>query len=161
MRKGVLFIFFIFIIKLNAQVLPDQFLVQSHSGILEESVNYPERPLPFSFDFVSSKNEVLKLYQLNFYKKNNTTHTFDLQIRNLIITCYFEIKMKDQNGKIKTLTAVYDKGNKWLRVKFAPTQSCAREKMRWERLNNVASFDEILEHIVRQIDKNLMLDCYR
>lgn len=149
-----------FWVQAEAQVLADEHLRQSHQGTLEQSINYPDKGLGFEFDFLKEESKVKKQYDLKLYQGEKLLGSYPVRVRNLIITCYFEVKLKDKNGTIKTLTAVYDKGNKWLRIKFAPQPDCSRPEAKWRRVNRIQSFDEILSHIIIQMDGNLILDCY-
>ncbi len=153
-------IVFFVLTDLNAQVLPDKVLMESHEGMLEKSINYLGTSLRYAFEFLGEEGKVKKKYKLKLYHKDKLLNSYDVRIRNLIVTCYFEISLPDKTGDVKTLTAVYDKGNKWMRVKFAPQENCSRPEQKWERLSNIKSFEEILRHIIFQIDKNLVLDCF-
>ena len=80
-------------------------------------------------------------------------------VRDLVITTYFEVYMS--NGtETKTFTMVYDKNNKWYRIKFAPQAGCRREEL-WKRVNDISSYSDLLKSMVGQMDNNLKLDCYR
>lgn len=158
---GYISFVFLFLLgnSLDAQVLSDEHLLQSHKGTLTSSSNYSGN-LDFIFEFVKEESDVKKWYELKLYHKNSLLNNHRVRIRNLIVTCYFEIELKDKKGQTKTLTAVYDKGNKWLRVKFAAQEGCFKPQQKWTRLSSIESFDDILLHIISEMDKNLVLDCY-
>lgn len=144
----------------NAQVFSDEYLSQTHKGTLKSSVNYSGDDLDFVFELIEDKSKVVKLYELKLYHRNTLLNTYNVQIRNLIVTCYFEIELNDKKGTSKTLTGIFDKGNKWMRVKFAPQENCSNPNQQWERYSNIKSFEAILHQIIYQMDKNLVLDCY-
>ena len=160
MKYIFLCLIFFVVTNLNAQVLPDKILAESHEGVLKKSVNYPTTSLRYVFEFLREESKVKKVYKLKLYNKEELLNSYDVRIRNLIVTCYFEISLPDKTGQVKTLAGVYDKGNKWMRVKFAPQESCSRPEQKWERLSNIKTFEEILHHIISQMDKNLVLDCF-
>ncbi len=152
--------FFFFIMSSKAQVLMEAYLLEDHNGLITNSFNFPNEVLEYKWKFQS--NEGLKtIYLLSLYHRNKEIVSFPVRMRNLSISFYIEIRMAlKKDGSIKTLSGIYDKGNKWMRVKMAPQLGCTQENVKWKRFNQIDDFQQILKHLVQQMDENLMLNCY-
>ena len=144
---------------LNAQVVEVSKLSEDHSGELSEGINYPNATLAHSWKFISQEG-VKSVYQLELKLDDERSATYDVRLRNLSIAFYIEVRMKDKEGEIKTLSGIFDKGDKWLRVKMAPKADCKREGTQWGRRNQIESFDGLLDFVISELDRNVVLDCY-
>ncbi|MCS6991748.1 MAG: hypothetical protein NZL95_07790 [Chitinophagales bacterium] len=152
----------------QAQVLMKEFLTQNQKGVLDKSINWPGKKLYYELRYDSSRamkfeNYGATRYYYTLLLADNPAMTNAIQIpgmvRDLVITTYFEFYFN--NGKeSKTFTLIYDKNNKWYRIKFAPQWGCRREEL-WKRVNNIASYQQLLNSMVAQMDNNLNLDCYK
>lgn len=157
---SLIVLFLLFLPFANSQVVMRALLSQDHEGVVESILNFPGQKLRHQWDH--QKTEGLKsTFRLNLYATDRLINTYDVRIRNLSIALYIEVRMpyKD-DGSIKTLSGIYDKGNKWMRVKMAPHEGCKREGTNWGRLDQINSFDQILDYLVRQLDENVLLNCY-
>ena len=152
----------------HSQVLYKEMLMQNHKGQLDKSVNWPGKKMYYEWHYDSTRTfkyegkEASRSYYTLMIADNtgmNNAIKVPAMIRDLVITTWFEVYMN--NGtETKTFTCVYDKNNKWYRIKFAPQAGCRREEL-WKRVNDIKTFDELLNSIVAQMDNNLKLDCYR
>lgn len=152
----------------NSQVLMKEMLTQNQKGMLDKSVNWPGKKMYFELKYDSirafkydGKESARYYYTLMIADNAGMGNAIKIpaMVRDLVITTYFELYMS--NGtETKTFTLVYDKNNKWTRIKFAPQAGCRREEL-WKRVNDIASYDALLKSMVAQMDNNLKLDCYR
>ncbi len=141
-----------------SQVINKEYLQKDHSGILANAKSNSGKALNHNWLF-QSIDGVKSYYKLRL-TAGKKTKEYDVHIRNLITTTYIAVRLTDKAGKVTTLTSVYDKGDKWQRVKMAPKQECLRENAKWKRYNQIKSLQELLDNIVAQIDENLVLQCY-
>ena len=152
----------------NAQVLMKEMLTKDQTGMTDKSRNWSGKKVYYTLKFDSTV-----AYSYDGYNTSRYYYTLMLadnagmnnaikvpgMVRDLIITTYFEFYFN--NGKeTKTFTMTYDKNNKWYRIKFAPQWGCRREEL-WKRVDNIKSYEELLQSMVGQMDNNLVLDCYR
>ncbi len=152
----------------NSQVLMKEMLTQNQKGMLDKSVNWPGKKIYFELKYDSvrafkydGKESARYYYTLMIADNAGMGNAIKIpaMVRDLVITTYFELYMS--NGvETKTFTLVYDKNNKWTRIKFAPQAGCRREEL-WKRVNDIGSYDALLKSMVAQMDNNLKLDCYR
>ncbi|MCS6917633.1 MAG: hypothetical protein RMK52_06870 [Chitinophagales bacterium] len=152
----------------QAQVLMKEYLTQNQKGVVDKSVNWPGKKVYYEMRFDSSRamkfeNYGTTRYYYTLLLADNPAMANAIQIpgmvRDLVITTYFEFYFN--NGKeSKTFTLVYDKNNKWYRIKFAPQWGCRREEL-WKRVNFISSYEQLLNSMVTQMDNNLNLDCYK
>lgn len=152
----------------NSQVLMKEMLTQNQKGMVDKSVNWPGKKIYFELKYDSirtfkydGKESARYYYTLMIADNAGMSNAIKIpaMVRDLVITTFFELYMN--NGtETKTFTLVYDKNNKWTRIKFAPQAGCRREEL-WKRENNIASYDALLKSMVAQMDNNLKLDCYR
>lgn len=141
-----------------SQVIDKGILKENHKGTLENSINNSGGELghQWIFQSIDGIKSTYKL-RLTIGKKSKE---FDVRIRNLITTMYIAVRLTDREGNITTLTSVYDKGDKWQRVKMAAYKECLRKDAKWKRYNQIKSLDELLNNIILQMDTNLILGCY-
>ncbi len=152
----------------NSQVLMKEMLTQNQKGMLDKSVNWPGKKVYFELKYDSTrmfkydgKESARYYYTMMIADNAGMANAIKLpaMVRDLVITTYFEVYMS--NGtETKTFTMVYDKNNKWYRIKFAPQAGCRREEL-WKRVNDISSYSDLLKSMVGQMDNNLKLDCYR
>ena len=152
----------------SSQVLMKEMLTQNQKGTLDKSVNWPGKKIYFELKYDSTRTfkydgkESARYYYTLMIADNagmGNAIKVPTMVRDLVITTYFELYLS--NGtETKTFTLVYDKNNKWYRIKFAPQAGCRREEL-WKRENNIASYTDMLGSMVGQMDNNLKLDCYR
>src|SRR6187200_2457695 len=120
-----------------SQVIYKELLSQNHSGQLDKSVNWPGKKVYYEWKYDSTRTfkfdgkEASRIYYTLMIADNagmKDAIKAPVMIRDLVITTYFEIYMN--NGtETKTFTGVYDKNNKWYRIKFAPQAGCRREEL--------------------------------
>lgn len=152
----------------NSQVLMKEMLTQNQKGMLEKSMNWSGKKVYFELKYDSTKTfkydgkeSARYYYTLMIADNAGMANSINLpaMVRDLVITTYFEVYMN--NGtETKTFTLIYDKNNKWYRIKFAPQAGCRREEL-WKRVNDITSYNDLLKSMVGQMDNNLKLDCYR
>ena len=152
----------------NAQVLMKEMLTQDQKGVVEKSVNWPGKKVYFNLKYDSTKVYSYDGYTTNRYyftlmMADNAGMTNAIKIpgmiRDLVITTYFEFYFNN-GAETKTFTMIYDKNNKWCRIKFAPQWGCRREEA-WKRVNDIKSYTELLTSMVTQMDHNLKFDCFK
>ena len=141
-----------------AQVVNKELLQEDHSGIVSNSNYNSGADLKHEWLF-QSIDGVKSTYKLRL-SSGKTSKEFDVRVRNLLTTMYIAVRMTDSEGVVKTLTSIYDKGDKWQRVKMSPKQECLREDADWLRYYQIMSLQELLDNIVSQMDTNLVLKCY-
>lgn len=151
-----------------SQVLMKEMLTQNQKGMVDKSVNWSGKKVYYELKYDSTRTfkydgkESARYYYTLMIADNagmNNAIKLPAMVRDLVITTYFEIYMN--NGtETKTFTLVYDKNNKWYRIKYAPQAGCRREEL-WKRVNDVRSYNDLLTSMVSQMDNNLKLDCYR
>ncbi len=152
----------------NGQVMMTELLTKNQKGQLDKSVSWIGKKVYYEIKYDSIRafkyegKESARYYYTISIADNpglNNPVKVPAMVRDLVITTYFEIYLN--NGtETKTFTLVYDKNNKWYRIKFAPQPGCRREEL-WKRVNDVRSYEELLKSMVAQMDNNLKLDCYR
>lgn len=152
----------------DGQVVFREYLSQNHQGEITQSENYPDQNLGYEWKFIDmekgqyfAEGEAIQKirYQLHFQLDGETIGYFDLQMRDLIVTHYIEISVVKDDVP-RTITALYNKSSRWLRLKGVLQQGCRRNEVSWGRLDEVESYDELLQFIVQQIDKNVDFSCY-
>ncbi len=151
-----------------SQVMMTELLTANQKGQLDKSVNWPGKKVYYEIKFDSirtfkyeGKESARHYYTISIADNPGLNNPVKVpaMVRDLVITTYFEIYLN--NGtETKTLTLVYDKNNKWYRIKFAPQAGCRREEL-WKRVNDIRSYEELLKSMMAQMDNNLKLDCYR
>jgi hypothetical protein len=166
--KSSLFILFITIgFAAHSQVLMKEMLTKDQKGMLDKSVNWPGKKIYYVLKYDS-----LRPYQFETYTTNRYYYTLMIadnagmnnaikipaMIRDLVVKTYFEFYFN--NGtETKTFTGIYEKYEKWYRIKFAPQAGCRREEL-WKRVNNITSYEQLLSSMVAQMDNNVKLDCF-
>lgn len=155
-------------VNVNGQVLMKEMLTQQQKGTSGPSVNWVGKNVYFTLAYDSSRDYTFETYSTKRYYYTlsiadnpgmSNAVKIPGMVRDLVITTYFEFYFN--NGKeSKTFTLIYDKNNKWYRIKFAPQAGCRREEL-WDRVNDIKSYNELLSSMVRQMDKNLKLECFR
>jgi hypothetical protein len=141
-----------------SQVINKGILEENHKGTIENSINNAGGELSHEWIF-QSIHGVKSWYKLKL-TSGEISKEYDVRIRNLITTMYIAVRLTDREGKVTTLTSVYDKGDKWQRVKMAAYKECLRKEAKWTRYNQIMSLDELLNNIISQMDTNLVLECY-
>jgi hypothetical protein len=141
-----------------SQVINKGTLEMNHEGTIENSINNADGALSHEWIF-QSIHGVKSMYKLKL-TSGEKSKEYDVRIRNLITTMYIAVRLTDSEGKVTTLTSIYDKGDKWQRVKMAASKECLRRDAKWARYNQIMSLDELLNNIISQIDTNLVLGCY-
>lgn len=156
----ILSFFYYSSIALNAQVIMKDYLQEDHSGLLSDSRVLDGEPVEYRF--THERTEAAQIwYRLQMGATNAPLLDCRVKLRNLITTFYMEVKLVQREEQdLKTLSVIYDKGNKWARIKFAPHEGCKREGVYWQRLNDTRSFQQLLEYVIRSMDENVDLDCY-
>ncbi len=151
----------------HAQVLMKEYLTQTQSGVIDQSVNWPGKKLHYKLRYDSMRTVSFEKYSTTRYYytlfvANNPAFTNAVEVpgmvRDLVITAYFEFYF-DNGAESKTFTLTYDKNNKWYRIKFAPQWGCRREEL-WKRVDGISSYEQLLQSMISQMDNNLKLDCY-
>ena len=105
-------IFFLFVTSAKTQVVLKEKLLQDQVGTLDSSINFPKEQVQYKWIYVS--NEGLKtMYLLKLFLQEKEIASFNVRLRNLSISFYIEVRMVNNKDKsIKTLSGIYDKGNK-------------------------------------------------
>jgi DNA-binding beta-propeller fold protein YncE len=152
----------------QGQVLMKEMLTQDQKGSVDKSVNWAGKNIYFTLKYDSSRDYKFETYSTKRYYYTlmladnpgmNNAIKIPGMVRDLVITTYFEFYFN--NGtESKTFTMIYDKNNKWYRIKFAPQAGCRRQEL-WQRVNDIKSYTELLSSMVGQMDANLKLDCYK
>ena len=167
-RHIIGFLLILFTQMVNAQVVFREYLSQNHSGRITQSVNFPNKILEYEWIFLDmekgayfAEGEAIQKikYQLLFKVDGKQVGSFDLQMRDLIVTYYVEIEAKKEDTS-RTITAIYHKANRWVKLKGVLQEGCRRSGVSWGRQDAVESYDQLLQFIVQQIDKNVDLSCY-
>jgi hypothetical protein len=139
------------------------FLEQSHEGMLEQSMNNNNKPMYYDWTYVSTNPSVKKYeFTLNFYRDAAKTEVYlslPVVIRNPLFVCYIDVIFtKDDYPKAAAMR--YRKDGRWALVKFVPHPGCRNEKGKWERVYDMESFDQLLKYMVTELDNNVNFDCY-
>ena len=151
----------------NAQVLMKEMLTQDQKGMIDKSVNWTAKKIYYVLKYDS-----LRPYQFETYTTNRYYYTLSIadnaamnnaikvpcMVRDLVIKTYFEFYF-DNGTETKTFTTIYEKYEKWYRIKFAPQWGCRRGE-EWDRVNNITSYTQLLSSIIGQMDKNIKFDCF-
>ncbi|HYV90678.1 MAG TPA: hypothetical protein VE978_02805 [Chitinophagales bacterium] len=167
LKFTIYFLLFITPFASNGQVLMKEMLTQDQKGTVDKSVNWPGKKIYYVLKYDS-----LSLYKFETYTTNRYYYTLSIadnatmtnaikvpcMVRDLVVKTYFEFYF-DNGTETKTFTALYEKYEKWYRIKFAPQWGCRRQE-EWRRVNDIASYEQLLSSIVGQMDNNLKLDCY-
>lgn len=156
---AILLLLLISTLTVTAQVVDIEKLSKDHTGELKGGVNFPEGTLSHEWKFISQEG-VKSVYQLELKLDEDRSATYDVRMRNLSIAFYIEVRMKDKEGETKTLSGIFDKGDKWLRVKMAPKQECKQEGTQWGRRNQIEGFNDLLDFVISELDRNVDLNCY-
>ncbi len=152
----------------DAQVVFRELLSQDHQGELTQSINYPGKTLAYEWQFIDmekgqyfAEGEAIQKinYKLQFKIDGKPIGHFDVQIRDLIVTHYIEIKIVNE-AEPRTITSLYNKSIRWLRLKGVLHEGCRQDGSHWGRLDGVQNYDELLEFVVLELDKNIKLECY-
>jgi hypothetical protein len=150
-----------------SQVVFRELLSQDHVGKIENSINLDGKTMHYEWQFVDmqlgsyfTEEEAIEkiFYTLNLKDDSVPLKKFDVLLRDLIVTFYIEIKIKKGEDE-RTITAIYNKTNKWVKLKANLHDGCDQEPL-WKRLDGVTSFEQLLNHVVREVDKNVNLSCY-
>jgi hypothetical protein len=167
LKISVLLLFFIIPFASNAQVLMKEMLTQDQKGTIDKSVNWPGKKLYYVLKYDSSRLYHFETYSTNrYYYKLMIADNAGMKdaievpcmVRDLVVTTYFELYF-DNGSETKTCTMIYEKYEKWYRIKFAPQAGCRRTEL-WKRVNNISSYGQLLSSWIGQLDNNLKLDCY-
>ncbi len=164
MIKFIYYSFFILLFLIPSrnvfgQVVVKKILTENHEGLINDMMNFPKEIIRHKWIF-KSQDGLKSNYEVGLYKGKELICSYDVRMRNLSIAFYVEIRVKDKKGEIKTLSGIYDKGNKWLRVKMAAHDGCLKKGALWGRKNKISEFGEILDFIIREMDRNLDFSCY-
>lgn len=152
----------------KAQVVFRDYLSKDHQGTLEQSVNYTGQKLDYEWKFMDmekgqyfAEGEAIQRinYQLVFKIKGKEVGRFDLQIRDLIVTHYIEISAV-KNEEPRTITGLYNKASRWIKLKGVLPDECRQEDAKWGRMDALTSYDQLLQFVIEQIDQNVKLSCY-
>jgi hypothetical protein len=65
-----------------------------------------------------------------------------------------------KNEELRTITGLYNKTSRWIKLKGVLPDECRREEAHWGRLDAVTSYDQLLQFVIEQIDQNVKLNCY-
>ncbi|MEM7104563.1 MAG: hypothetical protein AAF502_15610 [Bacteroidota bacterium] len=149
------------------QVVMRSFLSEDRSGVVETSVNLDGKPLGYQLEFLSmekgnffAEGEAIQRihYNLHLLSGKEKLASFQVSVRDLIVTYYMEVKVPG-NGETRTITAIYNKTNKWVKLKGVLQENCRQQDSKWGRLDGVQSYDQLLNFILSQIDANLEISC--
>ena len=143
----------------QAQGILKEELLKNHEGSVPTSINYPKEVLKYKWDYQSSRQKVIE-YKLELYHNNEKINTFDVLIRNLTNSLYIDIRFYYQEER-RTLTAIYKKTHKWLRIKGVFHPDCKRDDTSWLRVEEIDNLETLLEQIIVQIDQNVNLACFQ
>ncbi|MEO6168850.1 MAG: hypothetical protein ABIO46_01830 [Chitinophagales bacterium] len=166
-KSSVLFLLFIAPFLGHSQVVMQELLTQDHKGMLDKSANWQGKKMYYVLKYDS-----IRPYHFETYTTNRYYYTLSMadnagmnnavkipgMVRDLVVKTYFEFYFNNGTEN-KTFTAIYEKYEKWYRIKFAPQAGCRREEL-WDRVNNINNYNELLSSIIGQMDNNVKLDCF-
>ncbi len=110
-------------------------------------------------NFGNEKDAIPKVYyELVLKDSEGQSKSYQLSIRDLIVSTYIDIFINEDDANHSTVSAIFNKTNRWLKLKTTLPLKCMRDTD-WERKNNIDNFDTLLQHIVEQIDQRIKLDC--
>lgn len=167
LKLSALLILFTTPFVVNAQVLMKEMLTQDQKGMVDKSVNWPGKKIYYDLKYDS-----LRPYHYETYTANRYYYTLMIadnsgmvnaikipcMVRDLVIKTYFEFYF-DNGSETKTFTGLYEKYEKWYRIKFAPQWGCRRQET-WKRVNDITSYNQLLSSMIGQMDNNLRFDCF-
>jgi hypothetical protein len=113
----------------------------------------------YTFEHTGSEGKV-NLHRLSLKDvRGNVLATWTVRSRDLLVTVYLDIEM-DTDSEPHTMTAVFDKANRWLKIKFVAEPGCTLPDANWIRSEQVGSFAELIGLVATTIDRNLKIACY-
>lgn len=150
----------------NAQVVYTEFLNQDHKGTIAHPANGNGSDLKYHFEFISQetgaeyKNEesIQKIHYKLHLTIGANEYSFDVLIRNLLVSLYIEMDMNNGSDK-SVVTAIYNKKNRWVKLKGIVPTSCKNQESKWSRLNDVSSFEQLLTFVISNLDENVDFKC--
>jgi hypothetical protein len=181
--KRVLFLVFLLgsLFSVQAQgVVNRSRLTENLSGQVEQAKNNNGRAMYYEFVYVRTDEATYKwdiegatkgsiIYRLDFYSdaaQKNLVLSLPIKMRNLLTTYYVDAiftnsSYPDPSLREKGATLIFKKDVRWARTKFVPHEGCRREEGDWERIDKVESYDQLMNYFVRQLDANILFDCYK
>jgi len=151
----------------TAQVIMKDMLTQDQKSSIDKSVNYAGKKLYYVLKYDSTRPYHYETYSTNRYyytlemadnSEMKNAIKIPCMVRDLVVTTYFELYF-DNGNEEKTCTMIYEKYEKWYRIKFAPQWGCRRQEL-WKRVNDISSYEQLLSSLVGQLDNNVKLNCY-
>ena len=153
----------------HSQVVMSGFLESNHSGMIENSVNNDGNTLYYEWEFLDKETNMNKdkelsliLFKLHLAKDKEGKDlilSLDVSMRDLLVTFYIDVLFdKDEHPKAAAMR--YKKDNRWALVKFVPHPGCKIESGQWERMNDIESFDQLLQYVVKELDNNVDFSCF-
>jgi hypothetical protein len=145
----------------QAQVVLKDLLKQDHNGKVDKSVNYSGKTLYYSWHYDSTdpvpirSNYALKIGSDQALKN---AISIPVVIRDITTETYVEAYLNN-GSETKTFTVIYNKDERWYRIKCAPQWGCRRGED-WKRVDGINNLDDLLNSVVMQMDNNLKLNCY-
>jgi hypothetical protein len=164
----LLFLFTGLIMVSNAQVVNRELLMQDHQGKIMNSVNFGGKTISYEFKFKDmekgsyfAEEEAIQriFYELILKVDGKEVARYDVMIRDLIVTMYMDINLVMDGEKI-VISPIYNKTNKWVKLKGTLTNDCRNQGTQWGRMNEIKSFGQLLDFIIMDFDKNVRLSCF-
>jgi hypothetical protein len=163
-----LFLFAGLIMVSNAQVVNRELLMQDHEGKIMNSVNFNGKSIAYEFKFKDmekasyfAEEEAIQriFYDLILKVDGKDVARYEVMIRDLIVTMYMDINLV-KDGKKVVISPIYNKTNKWVKLKGTLTDDCSNPGSQWGRMNQIKSFGQLLDFIITDFDKNVRLSCF-
>lgn len=148
----------------KAQVAYSNLFQENHHGVayssgILDSVQYAwvfngqEESQYFAEGSTIEKSKYVLQLQIGELK-----YEMDVAFRNLIVSLYIELELP-LNNEIRTITGIYQKGQRWIKVKGVIDPACKLQSgSSWGRKNKIQNFDEILNFYVECLLKNIDFD---
>lgn len=152
----------------QSQVVLREYLSQNHSGTVENSLNFPGKPLNYEWQYGSmeinhyfAEGEAIQKIHYTLVLKAGDREVLRLPVlmRDLIVTYYVEIGFDKEDAR-RTVSAIFQKSNKWVKLKGVLHEGCRRPDQRWGRLNDLRAYAPLLQYIVAELDRNIDFHCY-
>lgn len=146
----------------QAQVVMKDFMTEDHSGVIKNSQNNNGQDLYWKLEYKNTDRARI-YYDFVLYKDagmNNEILRCPALMRNLEWTYYLDISMKKDDAT-KVFAMIFKKDLRWARVKYTPHADCGwLDPTKWERINLVDDFQNLLDNTFMQMDRNVKFDCY-
>ncbi len=146
-------------------VVMKEYVSQNWNGSLEDHVNWQGLVMKFKFTFESA-DKTKNYYLLELTAEDDSGNVLDqfeiadVQIRDTRSFFYMDLVLH-RDGQDRTLTAKYDKLQRYLFINGDPHETCTNHNLvDWWRYDAIDSFLLLLKNIVTELDRNIVFHCY-